>query len=414
MSLKKKIKSRNSFVKSINTLYENVNKPENDEDTLLLQSTIETIEEKLTKIVTLQEAAEDLINDENESEKFTEEATNIELDIRTKLNTLRKKMKSTQHEVSSSTSTTTRSKLREDITYSKLPKLEISKFDGDFLQWQTFYDSFKAAIHDKKNLSDVDKFNYLRSLLRGSALRVIEGFTLTNENYTKALSLLEERYNNKQAIISSHMNELLKMKKIQNNNVTEIRKLHDGVESHIRSLSSMGIKDENFGSLLAPVIMERLPDKFRHDVSRGLKDEPLWNLTKLLEIIKEELKVLENCSSTCIPTGKNDLFNSFESQISSGASLYTGQLKTVSCVFCKKPHYSDKCNVITDSQARKEFLKKGGRCFLCLKPNHKINECTKSKPCYYCKGLHNSAICPKHEKGDSHEKRDSKKHFKRK
>ena len=47
-------------------------------------------------------------------------------------------------------------------------------------------------------------------------------------------------------------------------------------------------------------------------------------------------------------------------------------------------------------------MKKSGKCFLCLKDNHQVKNCKKFKPCYYCKGLHNSALCfQKDKKGDS-------------
>ena len=46
-------------------------------------------------------------------------------------------------------------------------------------------------------------------------------------------------------------------------------------------------------------------------------------------------------------------------------------------------------------------MKKSGKC-LCLKDNHQVKDCKKSKPCYYCKGLHISAIFfQKDKKGDS-------------
>ena len=52
----------------------------------------------------------------------------------------------------------------------KLPKLTIKSFKGDLTTWITFWDSYKAAIHENSSLSDIDKFNYLRSLLQGPAL----------------------------------------------------------------------------------------------------------------------------------------------------------------------------------------------------------------------------------------------------
>ena len=56
--------------------------------------------------------------------------------------------------------------------------------------------------------------------------------------------------------------------------------------------------------------------------------------------------------------------------------------------------------MIADPEARKEFLKKGKRCFLCLNVDHVSRNCTKSKSCFYCKGMHNSAICHNNKFGN--------------
>ena len=40
-----------------------------------------------------------------------------------------------------------------------LPKLEISKFSGDPTKWQSFFDSFQAAVGKSTNLTSVEKFN---------------------------------------------------------------------------------------------------------------------------------------------------------------------------------------------------------------------------------------------------------------
>ena len=76
----------------------------------------------------------------------------------------------------------------------KLPKLEIVKFRGDYTKWQSFIDSFKAAIHSSAPLSNIGKFNYLQCYVTGDALKTIEGLSLTNDNCIKALEFLEDRY----------------------------------------------------------------------------------------------------------------------------------------------------------------------------------------------------------------------------
>ena len=43
--------------------------------------------------------------------------------------------------------------------------MTIAKFSGDVLKWQTFYESFTTAIHNKSNISNVQKFNYVEGYL---------------------------------------------------------------------------------------------------------------------------------------------------------------------------------------------------------------------------------------------------------
>ena len=43
--------------------------------------------------------------------------------------------------------------------FSKLPKLTLPTFDGDILQWQSFWDYFESSIHSNGNLTDVQKFD---------------------------------------------------------------------------------------------------------------------------------------------------------------------------------------------------------------------------------------------------------------
>ena len=61
----------------------------------------------------------------------------------------------------------------------KLPKLTLPKFKGQVTKWGSFWVSYSSAIHDNKKISNIDKFNYLNSLLEGAALQGIQGLALT-------------------------------------------------------------------------------------------------------------------------------------------------------------------------------------------------------------------------------------------
>ena len=150
-------------------------------------------------------------------------------------------------------------------------------------------------------------------------MAVIEGFQLTNENYDKAMCFLKGRFGNKQSIITAHMNKLLALRRIDNgNDVQGIRHLYDKIGTHVRSLQSLSVQGENYGTLLVPVILESLPNEFKRHINRTNKDGECWDLTKLLDLINDEIKVMETSTA-----GNIYSFSSFESP-ATGATLYAG------------------------------------------------------------------------------------------
>ena len=50
------------------------------------------------------------------------------------------------------------------------PKFDIAPFKGEVLKWQEFWDAFVASV-DKADYTPVDKFNYLKSKIRGETFR---------------------------------------------------------------------------------------------------------------------------------------------------------------------------------------------------------------------------------------------------
>ena len=92
----------------------------------------------------------------------------------------------------------------------KIPKLQIGRFSGDPKQYRAFRDAFDLVANRNNDLTDVEKFTYLRSYLTGDALRLQVGLALIISNYRVALELLERRFGTKQVIINSHMESLYK------------------------------------------------------------------------------------------------------------------------------------------------------------------------------------------------------------
>ena len=119
----------------------------------------------------------------------------------------------------------------------RLPKLN---FSGEFLQWQSFWDCFEAAVHSNPCLTGVQKLNYLRAQLQGEAAKVVAGFPLTNVNYEHSIALLRERYGQTHKLVQAHMQALVDLPS-PNNSLASLQLFHDSTESHMHSLSSMKI-----------------------------------------------------------------------------------------------------------------------------------------------------------------------------
>ena len=143
------------------------------------------------------------------------------------------------------------------------------------------------AVHDNSTISAVEKFTYLLSLVKGSAARAISGLQLTSANYSVALEVLRERFAQKQIIINSHMESLIKLKPVNViSDVKGIRAVFDSVEIQVRGLECLGIDSAQYGALLIPIFMEKLSDELKLIVSRRNKDD--WELNSVLGAVKSE------------------------------------------------------------------------------------------------------------------------------
>ena len=92
---------------------------------------------------------------------------------------------------------------------NRLPKLVLPWFNGNLLECQSFWDSFRSAVQNNSSISDVQKLNYLRAQLHDGAERVIAGLPLTSANYANSIQLLKERFAQPHKIINAHMEALL-------------------------------------------------------------------------------------------------------------------------------------------------------------------------------------------------------------
>ena len=272
------------------------------------------------------------------------------------------------------------------------------EFDGDPLKWQGFWDRYEVSIHSNANIRETGKFNYLKVCLKGEALDAISGLSLNMENYEDAIQLLKNRFGNEQLLISAHMESLLKISKIRSReNIKELRMLYNHVENCIRNLKSLKLDTTGYGSLLIPILKDRLPDEVTMIISRKFGSN-IWTLDGVMEFFNDELRAQENCfsPSTSQPPGFSEYNKSRKSGCYTTSGLFSETGKSL-CVYClKEGPARSKCTNVSGVNSRKAMLRRNNRCFICLAMDkgHIAKKCTSSYVCRRCKGgKHHISIC---------------------
>ncbi|XP_015754640.1 PREDICTED: uncharacterized protein LOC107334226 [Acropora digitifera] len=251
-----------------------------------------------------------------------------------------------------------------------------------------------TTVHTNTDLTKIDKFNYLVSLLEGTASRAIAGLPIPEENYDAAVDIINKRFGKPQQLISAHMDELLKISTCLTDKPCQLRYLYDKLNVNIRGLEALGVKSTQYGSLLIPIIMAKLPPEIRVHVDRNTTED-VWDIESILSVIQNEIEAREISEKikamTNIIEPKRPQFPK-QTTTSSFVVESAQPLPTPVCVCCSEMHFSASCQKITDINALKTILKCDKRCFTCLKKGHNAEQCDKA--CRKCKRRHHQSICP--------------------
>ncbi len=162
------------------------------------------------------------------------------------------------------------------------------------------------------------------------------------------------------------------------------------MESQVRSVKSVGVTSDSYGSLLSPVLLNKLPSELRLIVSREVSEAD-WSLDSLLKVTAREIEARERAATDSVQPPQR---RGSDRTPATATTLVSGTGPTApSCCYCRQAHPSTKCQNVTSVVARKEILKKSGRCFSCLKRGHMSRDCSSSSKRHKYSGRHHISIC---------------------
>ena len=156
----------------------------------------------------------------------------------------------------------------------------------------------------------------------------------------------------------------------------------------MRSLASLKVKEETYGNLLCPVLINKIPSDMQLIVSRKVP-EAKWELKTLMSAIKEEIIARERLGPSKTPRRPES------KPPPTATTLVTKEtpINPPACCYCNQQHRPMNCTVVTQVDERKQLLQRAGRCFSCLRKGHLGRNCRITSRCQTCHGKHHTSIC---------------------
>ena len=268
----------------------------------------------------------------------------------------------------------------------KLPKLEITKFQGTRLDWQRFWGQFEAEI-DKADITQVAKFSYLKELLEKKARMSIGGLPFSSEGYERAKNILKTKYGRPSEVANAHVQSLMSLQPVHGTQPWKIHEFYDKLVINIQALETMGQLIEVSGYVR--LVLDKLPG-IRADLVRMDDNWQEWKFPELVEALRKW------CERNPIPHVEQPSFDHSSRPPRKEKFLHMKKHeRTVkACVYCtSSTHKSSDCQAVKIVTEQKWHLSQNKLCFNCTGAKHRASDCNSSINCQKCRGRHHTSIC---------------------
>ncbi|XP_062699619.1 uncharacterized protein LOC134284635 [Aedes albopictus] len=279
----------------------------------------------------------------------------------------------------------------------KLPTISLPEFNGDYMQWLGFHDTFLALIHSNTEVPAIQKFHYLRAALKGEAAQLIESIAISSVNYDLAWQTLVDRYANDYLLKKRHLQALFDIPSAKKESAASLHALVDEFQRHTKVLGQLGEPTASWSSLLEHLLCTKLPD----DTLKAWEDHASTsndpNYDCLIDFLQRRMRVLESMlvnhhQPASTPNGSTHASKRPPHfRVSSCASTSGSGSK---CPACNQDHTLLRCakfNRFSNSERQQLVLSKR-LCHNCLRSDHMVRNCPSNYRCKHCNKRHHSML----------------------
>ena len=319
--------------------------------------------------------------------------------------------------------------LNDDKHLGKMPLLDMPTFSGDYREYGMFMDQFDAIIGQRK-CDDVTKLSHLKRALRGDARTAIFRLGVCGtDSYQRARNILAERYGNKRLIARSFITTIVGHAPVKADDGLGLRTFITTLGDATDGLGQLGVDLTTWDTILVFHVMAKLDVETQRDYNMKFPSRALADLDELVKYLTNRAVAMEDTanerplskrqekkananllklekqsnedgmSGDCHQTGGGynagkPPFKKFEKKPFDKAPGGGGEKFVQRCIKCQAAHALYKCHAFEQLSRpqRKEFVKKSGVCFNCLRTGHGSRECKSTYSCNVCKERHHSML----------------------
>ncbi|XP_076397934.1 uncharacterized protein LOC143266219 [Megachile rotundata] len=278
----------------------------------------------------------------------------------------------------------------------KLPSIPLPTFHGSLGEWVYFRDSFESLINQNETLSNIERFHYLKSAVKGEAARALEALAMSDNNYTAAWALLRDRYEDSNELIDFHVGALFNLQSTTRDSPMSLRRLIDDFNNHLRSLVSLQEPVDKWDTLLVYLLSSKLDLRTRESWEKRVSElgskKTLADLRSFLEQHYKFLAKSVRGNTSSSPSPKCSIQKPQSRPVSFVAT------ECNKCPLCSSEHTLVACKAFKalTVNARRSKVKELRVCFNCLRTGHGFMTCTQGS-CHKCKSKHHTLL--HYEKG---------------
>ncbi|XP_055590386.1 uncharacterized protein LOC129742509 [Uranotaenia lowii] len=278
----------------------------------------------------------------------------------------------------------------------RLPAINVPIFRGDRKGWMTFKDLFVSTIHDRRDLTDSLKMQYLFSYLDGDAKRMVNKYTISSVNYQHAWLALCNHYDKKRYTVFALVREFMEQPTVSVSNLQALSKLVTTSDELVQQLDALGEEYQSRDPWLIYLTLEKLDKDTRASWSQEVVENENPTFEELLQFLQQRCEVLETCSAfskkSVSEVNKKENLN--EKKI---RTMHT-EVSDKKCAKCSKEHNVYQCDEFKSLsvEERRNLAKQARLCYNCLRSSHSAKTCSSKSVCRTskCNQRHHTLLCP--------------------